>query len=83
MGKGNRRNRGNHMRQIGRAKKDASATVHMPQVIKDQLVKLAEQERAGMGASEYIFENLIIPHLQQIEAETKIRQKIFNLTGNE
>lgn len=83
MGKGCR-NRGNRMhRNIKRAKKDASATVHMPQVAKDQLVELAEQQRAGQGASEYIFENLIIPHLQQLEHETKIRQKIFGLTGSE
>lgn len=83
MGKGCR-NKGNRMhRNIKRAKKDASATVHMPQVAKDRLVKLAEQQRAGQGASEYILENLIIPHLEQIEHETKVRQKIFDLTGNE
>lgn len=61
-------------------KKNASLTTHMPQFRKEQLMSLAEQQRAGMGASEYVYENLIIPHLEQIEAETKIRQKIFGLT---
>ncbi len=83
MGKGRRRNRGNNMRQVARGKKDASITVHMPQGVKDRLVGLADCQRAGQGASEYTFENLIIPHLEQIEHETKVRQKIFGLTGNE
>lgn len=82
MGKG-RRNKGNNMRQIARGKKDASITVHMPQAVKDCLVGLADCQRAGQGPSEYTFENLIIPHLEQIEYETKVRQKIFGLTGNE
>ncbi|WP_335987100.1 hypothetical protein [Acinetobacter bereziniae] len=63
-------------------KKDSSLTTHMPQFRKEQLMKLAEQQRAGQGASEYVYENLIIPHLEQIEHETKIRQKIFGLTEN-
>nr|WP_227591461.1 hypothetical protein [Acinetobacter sp. Marseille-Q1620] len=61
-------------------KKNASLTTHMPLHRKEQLMKLAELQRAGQGASEYVYENLIIPHLEQIEAETKIRQKIFGLT---
>ncbi len=64
-------------------KKDASLTTHMPQHRKEQLMKLAEQQRAGQGASEYVFEQVIIPHLEKIEAETKIRQKIFGLIGNQ
>lgn len=61
-------------------KKDSSLTTHMPQFRKEQLMKLAEQQRPGQGASEYVYENLIIPHLKQIEDETKVRQKIFGLT---
>ena len=49
----------------------------MPQFRKEQLMQLAEQQRPGQGASEYVYENLIIPHLKKIENETKIRQKIF------
>jgi hypothetical protein len=64
-------------------KKDASVTIHMPQAIKDQLSGLAEAQRSGQGASEYVFENLIVPHIEQLKAETKIKQKIFGLTGNE
>lgn len=52
----------------------------MPQFRKEQLMQLAEQQRPGQGASEYVYENLIIPHLKKIEDETKIRQKIFGLT---
>lgn len=66
-----------------RPKKDASITMHMPQAIKDQLAGLAEVQRAGQGASEYIFETLIMPHLDQLRAETKIKQRIFGLTGND
>lgn len=66
-----------------RPKKDASATIHMPQAIKDQLTGLAEAQRSGQGASEYIFENLIIPHIEQLKAETKIKQRIFGLVGND
>lgn len=61
-------------------KKDSSLTTHMPQFRKEQLMQLAEQQRAGQGASEYVYENLIIPHLKKIEDETKVRQKIFGLT---
>lgn len=77
------RNRGLTVAQIRRLKKDASVSLHMPQSIKDQLVKLAELERAGLGAGEYIVENLVIPYLVKLEVETKARQKIFNLTENE
>lgn len=71
------------MQKIARSKKNASITVHIPQAVKDRLLGLAEQQRPGQGSSEYVYETLIIPHLVQIESETKIRQKIFELTGNE
>ncbi len=74
--------RGLTMVQISRMKKSASSTVHMPQIIKDRLALLADHQRSGQGVSEYILENLVIPHLEQLEAETKIKQKIFELTGN-
>lgn len=74
---------GKTMTRQRRPKKDASITMHMPQAIKDQLTGLAEAQRAGQGASEYLFETLIIPHLDQLRAETKIKQKIFGLTGND
>lgn len=61
-------------------KKDVSITTHMPLFRKEQLMQLAEQQRPGQGASEYVYENLIIPHLKKIEDETKVRQKIFGLT---
>ncbi|WP_436897741.1 hypothetical protein [Acinetobacter gyllenbergii] len=61
-------------------KKDASITIHMPTDHKEQLSSLAEMLRAGQGASEYVYETLIKPHLQQLKAETKIKQKIFGLT---
>lgn len=64
-------------------KKDASITIHMPTDHKEQLSSLAEMLRAGQGASEYVYETLIKPHLQQLKAETKIKQKIFGLTENE
>ncbi|MFW2098597.1 hypothetical protein ACG9ZL_20715 [Acinetobacter sp. ULE_I057] len=63
-------------------KKDASITIHMPTDHKEQLSSLAEMLRAGQGASEYVYENLIKPHLQQLKAETKIKQRIFGLTEN-
>lgn len=61
-------------------KKDASITIHMPTDHKEQLSSLAEMLRAGQGASEYVYEILIKPHLQQLKAETKIKQRIFGLT---
>lgn len=61
-------------------KKDASITIHMPQFRKDQLAGLAEQQRAGQGASEFAYENIVLPFLKKIEHETKVRQKIFGLT---
>ncbi|VDA17054.1 hypothetical protein BANRA_02550 [Acinetobacter baumannii] len=64
-------------------KKDASITIHMPTDHKEQLASLAEMLRAGQGASEYVYETLIKPHLQQLKAETKIKQKIFGLTEND
>ncbi|OTT37522.1 hypothetical protein [Acinetobacter pittii] len=64
-------------------KKDASITIHMPTDHKEQLSSLAEMLRAGQGASEYVYETLIKPHLQQLKAETKIKQKIFGLTEND
>lgn len=64
-------------------KKDASITIHMPADHKEQLSSLAEMLRAGQGASEYVYEVLIKPHLQQLKAETKIKQKIFGLTEND
>ncbi|ALH95690.1 hypothetical protein [Acinetobacter equi] len=65
-----------------KTKKDASVTIHMPQFRKDQLTGLAEQQRAGQGASEFIFETIVMPYLQKVEHETKVRQKIFGLTEN-
>lgn len=64
-------------------KKDASITIHMPADHKEQLSSLAEMLRAGQGASEYVYENLIKPHLLKLKAETKIKQKIFGLTEND
>ncbi|MQZ32503.1 hypothetical protein F4U02_16120 [Acinetobacter haemolyticus] len=64
-------------------KKDASITIHMPMDHKEQLSSLAEMLRAGQGASEYVYENLIKPHLLKLKAETKIKQKIFGLTEND
>ncbi|KXO82680.1 hypothetical protein AYL20_01405 [Acinetobacter venetianus] len=64
-------------------KKDASITIHMPTDHKEQLSSLAEMLRAGQGASEYVYENLIKPHLLKLKAETKIKQKIFGLTEND
>lgn len=52
----------------------------MPQFRKDQLAGLAEQQRAGQGASEFAYENIVLPFLKKIEHETKVRQKIFGLT---
>lgn len=63
-------------------KKDASITIHMPTDHKEQLSSLAEMLRSGQGANEYVYENLIKPHLQQLKAETKIKQRIFGLTEN-
>ncbi|ENW05717.1 hypothetical protein [Acinetobacter beijerinckii] len=63
-------------------KKDASITMHVPADHKEQLSSLAEMQRAGQGASEYVYENLVKPHLQKLKAETKIKQKIFGLTEN-
>ena len=63
-------------------KKDASITLHMPSDHKEQLSMLGEMQRAGQGASEYVYENLIKPHLQKLKAETKIKQRIFGLTEN-
>lgn len=65
-----------------RPKKDASITIHMSADHKEQLSSLAEMLRAGQGASEYVYETLIKPHLQQLKAETKIKQKIFGLVEN-
>lgn len=64
-------------------KKDASITIHMPSDHKEQLSSLAEMLRAGQGASEYVYENLIKPHLLKLKAETKIKQKIFGLTESD
>lgn len=64
-------------------KKDASITMHMPTDHKEQLTSLAEMQRPGQGASEYVYETLVKPHLQKLKAETKIKQKIFGLTENE
>ena len=64
-------------------KKDASITIHLPMSKKEQLAGLAEIQRAGQGASEYVYENLIIPHLERLKSETKIKQKIFGLTEND
>lgn len=64
-------------------KKDASITIHMPQSRKDQLAGLAEQQRPGQGASEFAYENIVLPFLKQIEHETKVRQKIFGLTASD
>lgn len=55
----------------------------MPQFRKDQLAGLAEQQRAGQGASEFAYENIVLPFLKKIEHETKVRQKIFGLTEND
>ncbi|WP_333662759.1 hypothetical protein [Acinetobacter sp.] len=64
-------------------KKDASITMHMPTDHKEQLSSLAEMQRPGQGASEYVYENLVKPHLHKLKAETKIKQKIFGLTEND
>lgn len=64
-------------------KKDASITIHLPLAKKEQLAGLAEIQRAGQGASEYVYENLIVPHLNRLKDETKIKQKIFGLTEND
>ncbi|MDC5287478.1 hypothetical protein ACT4Y9_18550 [Acinetobacter baumannii] len=64
-------------------KKDASITIHLPMSKKEQLAGLAEIQRAGQGASEYVYENLIVPHLNRLKDETKIKQKIFGLTEND
>ncbi len=64
-------------------KKNASITVHLPVMDKEQLAGLAEIDRAGQGASEYVYEKLIMPHLLKLKAETKIKQKIFGLTGSD
>lgn len=63
-------------------KKDASITIHLPMSQKEQLAGLAEIQRAGQGASEYVYENLIVPHLERLKSETKIKQRIFGLTEN-
>lgn len=55
----------------------------MPQFRKDQLAGLAEQQRAGQGASEFAYENIVLPFLKEIEHETKVRQKIFGLTESD
>lgn len=64
-------------------KKDASITIHLPTDEKEQLSSLGDMQRAGQGGSEYVYENLIKPHLQKLKAETKIKQKIFGLTEND
>lgn len=76
------KHRGLTMRKATQLKKDASITVHMPQVIKERLSRLADLQRSGQGVSEHLYENLIIPYLEQLEAETKIKQKIFDLVEN-
>ncbi|KQF84651.1 MULTISPECIES: hypothetical protein [Acinetobacter] len=62
-----------------RPKKDTSITMHCASKHKNLLMKLAEHQRSGQGASEYVYENLVIPHLEQLELDAKVKGKIFGL----
>lgn len=64
-----------------RPKKDTSITMHCASKHKELLAKLAEHQRAGQGASEYVYENLVIPHLEELERDAKIKGRIFGIIG--
>lgn len=62
-------------------KKDAAVTLHMPQRVKEQVAQLAHHSRVGMGEGEYVMQ-LLMAHLDGLEAQAKVMQDIFNLKGN-
>ena len=61
-------------------KKTAAITIHVPESIKRKFDRLGS--RKNMGAGEYIFNNLMTPHLDDLEIELSVLREIFEITQN-
>lgn len=61
-------------------KKDSASTIHMPESVKRKFERLAS--RKNMGVGEYILNELMIPHLNDLESELSVLREIFETTEN-